>query len=209
VLELGAGIQRHPFEHDLVDAAVARRGDRDAPGLRLRSGNHVRDGVVGRADMRREHERRVAHHRDGRKVALDVVGHLFEHGRIDRHVPAGCHDHGVAVGRGLRRRRHGDETIAAGPVLHQHLLAPGFRQLGAEDARGNVGDAARGIGHQDVDGLGRVILGLRGRRAKNDERDDTCDPSHEHLLRRRVASITCMRDRPRGKPRRRRSLQAA
>src|SRR6516225_12277044 len=31
VLELGTGIEPHPFEHDLVDAAVPRGGDRDPP----------------------------------------------------------------------------------------------------------------------------------------------------------------------------------
>src|SRR5262249_35547376 len=60
-----------------------------------------------------------------------------------------------------------------------HLLAPRLGQLGADDTRRDVGDTAGRIGHQDMDGLGGIVLRLRGGGAQNHKRNnDTDEPSH-------------------------------
>src|SRR5262249_13547589 len=75
---------------------------------------------------------------------------------------------------------HRDEAVAARLVFHHHLLSPSFGQLGADDARGDVGDAARRVRHQDVDRLVRIILRLRCPRPEQGESGDQKTNKRSH-----------------------------
>jgi hypothetical protein len=70
---------------------------------------------------------------------------------------------GVAVGLGADGLLQRDDAVAAGLVLHHHRLAELFLEVLAQDARDDVGGAARSVGHDDADGFGRVIRCVRRR----------------------------------------------
>ena len=55
----------------------------------------------------------------------------------------------VAVGRRLRRRLERDVAVRAGPVLDHEALAERLGELLRDDARDDVGGAARAVGHED------------------------------------------------------------
>src|SRR3954449_12158136 len=63
-----------------------------------------------------------------------------------------------------------DEAVAAGAVLHHDLLAERLRELRPHKARRDVGDAARRIGHDQVDRLVWVGFGLKRRRPERGPR---------------------------------------
>ena len=172
------GAEAGPFHDDLVDAAVAGRRDRDLAGPRLGVGKEVGHGLVGRGRVDREHAGRVGERGDRRKVALDVVGQLLEQRRVDGDLAERRDEEGVAVGRRLGDGRHPDEAVAAGPVLDDHLLAPRFRELLPDDARGDVGDPARRERDHEADRLGGP--GLRGGGGEGGEEGagDEADEGH-------------------------------
>ena len=57
----------------------------------------------------------------------------------------------MAVGRRLARGLDRDHAAAAGPVLHQHLLAEDLADLLAIEARRRIGAAAGIEGYEDAD----------------------------------------------------------
>jgi hypothetical protein len=77
-----------------------------------------------------------------------------------------------AVGRRTGRVRRSDETVAAGPVLDNHLLAPGIRQLAANETRRDVGNTTRGVRDEDADRSRWIILRLRIYGGKSEQRDN-------------------------------------
>jgi hypothetical protein len=119
-------------------------------------------------------------HRRGRgEVLEDVVGQRLEQRHRDGVVVAG-HQDVVAVGRGGRDRLGGDDAGGAGPVLDHDILLQPDRQLFRHDAHADIGDAARAIGHDELDWtIGIVGLGA-GRRG-----DSAC---RENRAKKRAAS---------------------
>lgn len=84
---------------------------------------------------------------DRREIAHRVEGELAVHARVDRKRAVEAHHEGVAVRGRARDEFRADVAVGSGPVVHQHLLAEGVRQLLSEDAREHVGGSSRGKGH--------------------------------------------------------------
>ncbi|MNQ84356.1 hypothetical protein D3C85_994820 [compost metagenome] len=110
-------------------------------------------------------------HRDDqgdRHEVLDrVVGQLGVDGLIDGVRADRAHQQGVAIGRGARGFRRADVAAGARLVVHHHGLVPALAQFGRHHARGDVGGAAGGEGHDDLHVAFRVVRqGRRGRQKK-------------------------------------------
>jgi hypothetical protein len=104
------------------------------------------------------------------------------------------HEQGVAVGR---RRGDGfgaDGGAAARPVLDDHVLADSILKVPGDDASESVDRPARGERHDQLDGLGRVILcggGAGGHHAGEHSRAERPIHSHRRLLARSVLLYRC------------------
>jgi hypothetical protein len=98
-----------------------------------------------------------ARSRDGRMVSWPGEDVLVD--RVGRDV---ADQQRVAVRRGLRRGLEGDVAVRARPVLHDEALAERLGELRRDDARDDVGGAARPVGHQDPHRLCRVVLRAGG-----------------------------------------------
>ena len=68
--------------------------------------------------------------------------------RVHAH-DGGLHQQGVAIGLGFGHIGRADIATGARLVFDHHRLPEQGRQLGLQDAHGNVGAAARGVGHDD------------------------------------------------------------
>ena len=99
---------------------------------------------------------------DRREILERIVWQLAVGvGRRDK-IGVGGHQEGMAVGRCLGDRVDPDNAGAGRPVLDHDLLLPGLGKPLTERAGDHVGDAARRKRHDDVNGLGRIGLRLRG-----------------------------------------------
>ena len=56
----------------------------------------------------------------------------------------------MPIGRGLRRLARRDQAVGARPVVDDHWLAEGFRELRRDLPRADVGRAACGRRHEDL-----------------------------------------------------------
>jgi hypothetical protein len=98
--------------------------------------------------------------------------------RIDDDVAGVGDAERVAVGRGLGDRVHGDIAARARTVLDHHRLAALGGEVGAEDARGEIGDPAGRGRDDDLERLDRVALGEGGRTRDGNEDQDRKRADH-------------------------------
>ena len=101
---------------------------------------------------------------DGREVRLGVVGQGLEHALVRGQERGRRHRERVAIRRRLGHHRHADLARGAAAVVHDEGHAQRRVQLLAQRPRDHVHTAASGQGHDQLDGLVRV-LALRGRQA--------------------------------------------
>src|SRR5437868_5931014 len=87
-------------------------------------------------------------------------------------------DERVGVGVGMRDIGHRHVAAATALVLDVHLLAERFRHLGGEAARDDAARAAGREGHDETNGLGRIILRRGG--AGDGECERKQDASHRY-----------------------------
>ena len=92
----------------------------------------------------------------------EIFGHVERQvgiGRGHHDVRGGMHQHGVAVRIGLRDLRHAERGAGAAAVLDHEGLADLLADLLEHGAGGDVGCAAGGERHDDLDRLlGRPLL---------------------------------------------------
>ena len=129
-----------------------------------------RDEIVERSERRSgagdDQKVEEARRRHRGEVGENIVRQLVEQRRRDGVVVAG-HEQRVAVGGGGRAGLRGDDAGGAGAILDDELLMEAARQLLAEDAHADIGDAARAIGHDQRDRMiGIVASGLRRPRCR-------------------------------------------
>ena len=122
---------------------------------------------------------------DRHEVGQRVVADLGVDGRVGGRGRHRGHAQHVAVGRGLDHLERADRAAAAGLVLHQHLLAQFLAQAGRDDARDDVGGAARREGHDQADRLAREGLGQgqRGRQGRHGQGGLQQSQRHGRVLR--------------------------
>ena len=111
---------------------------------------------------------RHRHHQNIRRAGdlrhrRKVLGHVVfdgAHQRIGGYRTEVAEQEGVTI-RGLFGRvLHADRAGRTGARLDQHLLAPVFRQLDADDARHRVRAAAGRVGDDKAHRFGGIRLGL-------------------------------------------------
>ena len=115
---------------------------------------------AGEADVHDEDVRADRDHGDRNEILLDVVVHLLQQ-RIRDDRPEVAEQDRVTVGRLLRRVFHADGARRARLELDQALLSPHVGELLPDDAGHHVRAAAAGIGHDELDGLGGIVLRVR------------------------------------------------
>ncbi len=131
--------------------------------IRLRPRGELvpRLGAAHRPCGDRELERRAE--RDRREVLDRVVRDVLVHVRHDGHRADRLHhEHRAVRRRGLDRVGR-DAADGAGTILDDHRLAERGRHLLGDDARDDVGGAARREADEDLDRLVDLVLRERGR----------------------------------------------
>ena len=106
------------------------------------------------------HDLRSARHIGNRQeVLLGIEGHFPVDVLVRRHDGAGGHEERIAVGWRLRRQLAPDVAACAAAIVHQDLLSPGLGELLRQQARHDIGRAARRKGHDDA----HRLMGRSGR----------------------------------------------
>ncbi len=152
----------------MIVAAVAGRAVVELAGLGARERHQLGDRGRRRRRRHDQHHRHQPDQADRREVLARVVGDVLEQDGIGGERGGG--DQRACGHPPARARGHAeaDHAGAAGPVVHHHLLAELLAQPRPEDARGDVGDAARRVGHDQPDRPIRksLRLSLRCERAQ-------------------------------------------
>ena len=136
--------------------AVAGRRHVDLARVGFDVVDELLDGLRRHVVVDHHHVRHAHEAADRRDVADEVERQLLVERRVDA-VRRIDQQHGVAVGR---RREHGfDREVVAGAglVLDDELLAGLLRQVLPDQARQDVGGAARHVADEPVDRLGRIV----------------------------------------------------
>ena len=163
----------------MVGAANARRPIGERARLGLGQGHHFSQIAGWRLGVEGQVQRRARSQRDGHKVTLVVVAQvLVDHG-IDGEGRAIGHHEGVAIfgGRGQGLCSH--HAVGTGLVVDHHRLAQTLGQLLCIDPRHGVGQAARRVGDDELDGFGRIGLrpsaaSLQGQQRKHNPSGQAC-----------------------------------
>jgi hypothetical protein len=120
-----------------------------------------RDRVRRHRGVNDQHQRRNAGHGHAGEISGRIDGELaIQRGR-DRERGLCAHHQRVSIGRRFRHCFGGDHAAGAGTILHHHRLTQSLAQLLRQNARGDVGAAAGGEAHDDLDWPVRIRCGLR------------------------------------------------
>ncbi|MNT14855.1 hypothetical protein D3C72_1498760 [compost metagenome] len=138
---VGAGRGFEDLARQVRRPAGARTGKRQLARLRPGQRHQFLRGFGRQLGRHHQHERQFGHLGD-RDQAVGVIGQLGIQRGIDRLRADIARHQRVAVRPGARRQLQANVAGRAGPVVHQHRLAPELRQALRHQARGNVGAAA-------------------------------------------------------------------
>ena len=158
--------------HEVMEGAGAARTV--AQRLRLRELDEIGDGVDRQRRVDHEHEGHVANERDENEILSRIIGQLLVERRIHRHGPAGRHHDGVAIGRALRDLDRGCHRAGAGAVLDHERLAEAVGELLADQSPEDVGAAAGGERHDEIDLMAGIIRSRRLRPCPISRNPDRC-----------------------------------
>jgi hypothetical protein len=151
------------------------------PTVRFCNCDHVRHRFERTGAVGCEDDGSVADARNRNEIALHVIWHRLEQGRVHRDIAAACHHERIAVRGSSDGGRHSDQAIAARPVFDDDLLAPILSEFRADKPRRNVGNAAGFIRDKDADGPVREGLCVNGSGERNENGCGRRDCS-EHVV---------------------------
>ena len=154
--DVNDGPQLEQLACDMRRRAVAYRGEMQAARLCLRHGDEVPHAFEGSTGVGGDELRHADDEAHGGEIVLDVEVELVEQ-RTDG-VRGEGEEEGIAVGDGFRGRLGAERAARATAVLDHHLVSERFRQRLLQDARDDVGAAARRIRHDEAHGLDRPLL---------------------------------------------------
>ncbi len=149
------------FARQVGRAAGARTGVGVLAGLRARQRHQFRHVLGRQAGGHHQHERQVREQRHRREGLGRVGMQLVDPGIDGQHAGVGEQQR-VAVGIGARHQIGGDLAAGARTVVHHHRGGQLVAQRGRQQARRDVGAAAGGERHDQVDRAFRVRRGPRG-----------------------------------------------
>ena len=135
----------------------------------LAGGDEVAHRLPRRVGWHHQHQRRERDAGHGGEVGGGEAG-LAVGGGVDRQHAGEAHGQGVAVGWALQQGHHAEVAAGARAVLDHDVLLQFLGQARRHQARGDVGGAARRVGHDDAQRLGREGGGLREGRRSSEER---------------------------------------
>jgi hypothetical protein len=101
---------------------------------------------------------RQGYQRDRCEIFERVVLEVLVQTIGDDDVAERPHDQRVTVRRRARHQFGADRAGSARPVVDNDLLAPGFAHFLTQQARQDIGVAARCVGHHEADGFCGVRL---------------------------------------------------
>jgi hypothetical protein len=160
-LEFRAGVLLQINQTELRAGACADRGAGGLVGIGLQPGNQLFEVVRRQIAPPDQPELRRGERRDWRQVFQQIEGQRIERATADMRGPLAEAD-GVAVRRGARHARRADGAAGAAHIFHDHRLAERYPHALGDDARENIGAAARRERHDHGDGLRGKIFGVNG-----------------------------------------------
>ena len=143
MLNLDAGLHVEHFTNDVLRRSRAGRRKRQIAGFCL--GNDVLDAGQPRLGIDRNHERRIGNRRDSREVGVGLVRQFRIQRRRNHQWAAGGDQKRIAVGLGLGHIVGANIAARAALVFDDDGLAQHALQLRCQQARQQVGRAARRI----------------------------------------------------------------
>jgi hypothetical protein len=138
--------------------------------------------VSRKARMRGQHQRCPGQQRDRRQILERIVRHVGKQILVERDLGRRSNQQRVAVGRTLGDKLRPDHAARAGLVLDDEILAERLAELDRQYARHQIGAAAGGVGHDDVDRPVRPIL-CRGGHRTNQQHHSSNQTSQHGVLR--------------------------
>ena len=131
--------------------------------------------------MNHERDRDRRNQRYRAEIAGWIVGKLLVNRGGNRLARGDAEQQGVPVGRGLRHRICAYGSAGAGPILDNKRLAQARRELVGDDAREQVGRAARRKGRDDSYRFNGIGLGVcKQRRQHQRSKGRACSSSECH-----------------------------
>jgi len=159
VLAGDAGAAAQHLAGQVGAGAIAVRGVTEAARPGRGQLDQFADIVRGHLGVDHDHAGRLGHQGDRGEALLRVIAQVLVEPRVDGERGVGGHQQRVAVRPGAGHEVRAGDRGGAG--LHHHRLAQALAQFLADDARHQVGHAARGIRHDQADGLARVVGACR------------------------------------------------
>jgi hypothetical protein len=156
-----AGRALEHFGEQMVGRAGPARSERQLAGIGLGVCDQFRHGFHRQRRIDDQHERALRHERERNEIGHRIVGQVLVQCDVDRHRRRCRHQERVAVGRGFRVRVRADRGTGTRLVLDHERFAEARLELLADEARQDLGGAARGERHDDGDRPRRVILRTR------------------------------------------------
>ncbi len=155
---------------EMRGAAVADRAVIQLARLRFRERHELLDRIDAEPGIDDQQVGAGPDEAHRRQILERVVFHFpVEHG-VDRERAGNRNADRVAVGSGPGDERGAEVAARAGTVLDDHRLAERRRELLREHARDQVGRAAGGKGHDQVDRARRPVLRIGRRRLRRGAR---------------------------------------
>ncbi|MNT35559.1 hypothetical protein D3C72_1715910 [compost metagenome] len=145
--------------------AGAEGGKRQLARVLLGIGHHVLRAVEGLLGAGQQHQGADAHHADTRE-AVRIVRQVLVQIAVRDECGVGGHQDGVAVRLLARHIGRANGRAGARLVFHDHGLAQGLGHAFSQDAGQHIGGATGREGRDDLDGSGRIGLGLRAQRGR-------------------------------------------
>ena len=154
----------------------AGRGEVDLPGAGARERDQLLGALHRQRRVHRHHHRHDGDLGDRCEIAHRVIRQVAAHAQADGVGRRRSHHQRVAVGRRLEREIRRDDAAAAGPRIHEHLLARPLGELHGHRAREDVRPTGRRERHDDPDGFHGIVLRRRLHRGAREKQRDRCEP---------------------------------
>jgi cytochrome o ubiquinol oxidase subunit 1 len=148
-VEAGGGAKQ--LRRKMRHGTGARRAEVEPVALGLRQIDEFRHGLHAEAGGRDHHFRRLHREDHGLQIARPDVRHFLQRRRDGERPGAGQRDR-VAIGRGLCDHVGAIDAAGAAAIVDDDRLAQRLRHGLRENARDDVGRAARGERHDEADG---------------------------------------------------------
>ena len=180
VHDIEIGELHEPLHFQTVQRARSGRSEVELARLRLRQRHELGDGIRRDAGVGDQDARDFRDQRDRDEILLRVDRQILKDRRIDRDRTDVAKVDRIAIGRCLCGCFHADVARCARPILDHDLLPERFAQLRRNDARHEVGRAARGERDDHLDGMVGVGRLCGRKRRKQHQRQHEQGP-RRHL----------------------------